>query len=39
MACALLLARFLEFDGMENAGIAWLARYSGTADAGQERLF
>lgn len=39
MACALLLARFLEFDGMENADIAWLARYSGTADAGQDRLF
>lgn len=39
IACALLLARFLEFDGMENVGIPWLAKCSGVSEAGQDRLF
>lgn len=39
LASALILLRICEFDGMEDVDIAWLAKYSGVADSGQERLF
>lgn len=39
IACALLLLKISQFDGMANADISWLAKYSGTPDIGQKKLF